>query len=567
MKKKAAPLFAVIVLVAVLAAIGFLTKFVKKYTPTSEMMSGEEYFQMSGAQGEAALIVEDKILEYKGLLSEESSYVDYEAVKEYLNDRFYWDSEANLMLYTTPTDIIEIPAGGNEYTATGKTNKEAYQIVKVDGTKTYLALEFVKKYTDLEYEVFSEPSRIVITNDWNEKTVASIRKKGKLRYQGGIKSPILREVEKNEVVTVLEPMEDWTGILTQDGYIGYIPNDRLADQHTETTERSFEEPEYTSVAKDYKINLVWHQVTNMDANYNIIYDIANVKGVNTISPTWYTIASNDGTLDSLALADYVQTAHNNDMEVWALVDNFSENIDTATVLNSTASREKMSNRLIAEAIEIGFDGINVDFENIPEDAADGYIQFIRELSVKCRKNGLVLSVDVPVPMPFTEHYNREELGKVCDYVIIMGYDEHYYGSEQAGSVASLGFENQGILDTRKVVPAEKIISGIPFYTRLWNTVTADDGTTTVTSEAMGMADAQQILTNNGVEAAWNEETAQNYAEFEGDDGSLYQIWMEDEKSIEEKMTLVKDYGLAGVAAWKLGFEDDAIWDVILKYVS
>lgn len=568
MKKKAAPLLAVVVLVVVVAAIILVTNLVKKYTPTSEVMDGKEYFGVSSEnETEAALIIGNRVSEYKGMVSGENCYVDFEAVKTLLNDRFYWDSEENLMLYTTPVDIIEIPAGGQKYTATGKTENVAYDIVKVDGAKTYLALEFVQKYTNLDYELFKEPNRIVINNEWGEKTVASIRKNGKLRYQGGIKSPILREVEKNEVVTILEPMEDWTGIVTQDGYFGYIKNDRLVDERTETVTREFEEPVYTSVAKDYKINMVWHQTTSMESNYNIIYDIAAVKGVNTISPTWFSIASNDGTLSSLAYADYVDTAHRNDMEVWALIDNFNESVDTTAVLKSTTSRVKMENQLIASAIENGFDGINVDFENLPEEAADGYIQFIRELSVKCRKNGLVLSVDVPVPMPFSEHYNRKELGTVCDYVIIMGYDEHYYGSEEAGSVASLSFENQGILDTRKVVPAEKIISGIPFYTRLWNTQTNADGTTSVTSEAMGMAEGKQVLENNNVEAAWDDATGQNYAEFEGDDGSLYQIWLEDDKSIEQKMNLVKDYGLAGVAGWKLGLETDSVWDIILKYVS
>lgn len=564
MKKKAAPFLAVAVLVLTVAAIGGITGIVKKYTPTSEVMKAEQYFGLNGEK-EAALIIQDKVSEYKGMIVDDIPYVDYDAVKKVLNKRFFWDSESNLMLFATPMDVIEIPAGGTEYSAAGKKNSESYEIVRVDGEKTYIALEFVKKYTDLKYEMFHEPDRIVITNEWGEKTVANIRKKAKMRYQGGIKSPILREVEKNEVVTILEPMEDWTGILTQDGYIGYIKNDRLVEERTETVNSEFVQPDYTNVRKDYKINMVWHQISNMDSNYSIIYDIANIKGVNTISPTWYSIISNEGEVSSLAEAAYVQTAHNNDMEVWALIDNFNESVDTTKVLNSTSAREKIINKVIAEAIEFEFDGINVDFESVPEEAADGYLQFIRELSVKCRKNGLVLSVDVPVPMPFSMHYDRTELGTVCDYVIVMGYDEHYYGSD-AGSVASLGFENQGILDTRKEVPAEKIISGIPFYTRLWNTETLADGTTSVTSEALGMSEAKQRLENNNVEYAWNEETSQNYAEFEGADGSLYQIWLEDEKSIEEKMKLVKDYGLGGVASWKLGFENDSIWDVILKYV-
>ena len=566
MKKKAAPVLAIVLLIVIVAGIGFLTRVIKKYTPSSEVMSSQEYFGLD-REGEAAIVVGSEILPYKGKILNEVAYVDYQAVKEVLNDYFYWDSENNTMLYTMPTDVVQIPAGSNSYTADGKTQSLNYNIVLIDGTETYIALDFVKQYTDISYEMFHDPDRIVINNEWGDMTVASIRKAGKVRSLGGIKSPILREVEKNEVVRILEPMEDWTKILTQDGYIGYIRNDRLVKERTETRTSDFVTPEYTNIQKDYKINLVWHQTTSMDANYNIIYDIANVKKVNTISPTWFSIASNDGTLDSLALADYVDTAHSNHMEVWPLVDNFSENIDFTAVMNSTSARNKIENQLIAAAIEYSFDGINVDFENISEDAADGYIQFMRELSVMCRKNGIVLSVDVPVPMDFTAHYNRKALGEVCDYLMIMGYDEHYAGSEEAGSVASLSFEEEGIQNTLQEVPAEKVVSGIPFYTRLWCTTTNEDGTTTVTSEAMGMNQAQQTLENNQVEASWDETTGQNYAQFNGESGELYQIWLEDTESLTRKLELIKNYDLGGAAEWKLGLEDDSVWDLIAKYVS
>ena len=566
MKKKAAPVLAIVLLIVIVAGIGFLTRVIKKYTPSSEVMSSQEYFGLDH-EGEAAIVVGSEILPYKGKILNEVAYVDYQAVKEVLNDYFYWDSENNTMLYTMPTDVVQIPAGSNSYTADGKTQSLNYNIVLIDGTETYIALDFVKQYTDISYEMFHDPDRIVINNEWGDMTVASIRKAGKVRSLGGIKSPILREVEKNEVVRILEPMEDWTKILTQDGYIGYIKNDRLVKERTETRTSDFVTPEYTNIQKDYKINLVWHQTTSMDANYNIIYDIANVKKVNTISPTWFSIASNDGTLDSLALADYVDTAHSNHMEVWPLVDNFSENIDFTAVMNSTSARNKIENQLIAAAIEYSFDGINVDFENISEDAADGYIQFMRELSVMCRKNGIVLSVDVPVPRDFTAHYNRKALGEVCDYLMIMGYDEHYAGSEEAGTVASLSFEEEGIQNTLLEVAAEKVVSGIPFYTRLWCTTTNEDGTTTVTSEAMGMNQAQQTLENNQVEASWDETTGQNYAQFNGESGELYQIWLEDTESLTRKLELIKNYDLGGVAEWKLGLEDDSVWDLIAKYVS
>lgn len=566
MKKKIVPVIAAVVMIAIVALIGIATKVVEKYTPTNERMSVEEYYGITN-ENEMALILQDQVVEYKGFLSGDIAYIDYEAVKNYLNSRFYWDASANICVYTTPTDIITIPAGKKEYTVSANKQSENYEIVKVDGDKVYLAADFVQKYTNMDYKLEKEPNRMMITYKWGKVTYADLKKSESVRYQGGIKSPILTDVKKNDQVTVIEVMDDWTKVMTKDGYIGYVQNKRLTNSREEETSRDFEEPVYTNIVRDHKINLVWHQVTNEDSNAALATDIAGLKGVNVISPTWFSIADNEGNITSLADADYVKTAQANDLEVWALIDNFNEQVDTTKVLSSTASREKITNQLIASAIQNGFEGINVDFESIPEDAADGYIQFIRELSVKCRKNGIVLSIDNPVPKPFTAHYNRKEQGIVADYVIIMGYDEHYVGSEEAGSVASMPFVKAGITDTIAEVPAEKVINGVPFYTRLWKTTTNKNGSTELSSEAIGMDQADETLANNGVEAAWDEGTMQDYAEFTGGDGNNYKIWLENEKSIEEKAKLVKEYNLGGIAAWKLGFERSSIWDVILKYVS
>ena len=566
MKKKIVPVIAAVVMIAIVALIGIATKVVEKYTPTNERMSVEEYYGITN-ENEMALILQDQVVEYKGFLSGDIAYIDYEAVKNYLNSRFYWDASANICIYTTPTDIITIPAGKKEYTVSANKQSENYEIVKVDGDKVYLAADFVQKYTNMDYKLEKEPNRMIITYKWGKVTYADLKKSESVRYQGGIKSPILTDVKKNDQVTVLEVMDDWTKVMTKDGYIGYVQNKRLANSREEETSRDFEEPVYTNIVRDHKIKLVWHQVTNEDSNAALATDIAGLKGVNVISPTWFSISDNDGNITSLADADYVKTAQANDLEVWALIDNFNEQVDTTKVLSSTASREKITNQLIASAIQNGFEGINVDFESIPEDAADGYIQFIRELSVKCRKNGIVLSIDNPVPKPFTAHYNRKEQGIVADYVIIMGYDEHYVGSEEAGSVASMPFVKAGITDTIAEVPAEKVINGVPFYTRLWKITTNKNGSTELSSEAIGMDQADETLASNGVEAAWDEGTMQDYAEFTGGDGNNYKIWLENEKSIEEKAKLVKEYNLGGIAAWKLGFERSSIWDVILKYVS
>ena len=410
----------------------------------------------------------------------------------------------------------------------------------------------------MTYETLQEPDRILVTYKWGTIQQAKVKRDEDVRYQGGVKSPILTEVSKGDLVTVLEQLENWTKVATADGYIGYVRNKKLGSVKETTISNEFTEPEYTRIRKDYTINLVWHQISNMDSNYALSTDIESMTGVNTISPTWFSVASKDGTISSLADASYVETAHEKGLEVWGLVDNFNQEVDMKEVLTNTTAREKLTDQLIEAALEYQLDGLNIDFENLGEELGDAYIEFLRELSVQCRKNSLVLSSDNTVPRDFSSYYQRGEQAEVVDYFIIMGYDEHYSGSEP-GSVASLSFEKEGIEATiAEGVPADKIISGVPFYTRLWKTDTNGE----VSSEAIGMDRADATLEANGVTANWSDETSQDYAEYHDPDGALYQIWLENEASIELKAKLVPEYQLAGIAAWKLGFERSSIWDVI-----
>ena len=276
-------------------------------------------------------------------------------------------------------------------------------------------------------------------------------------------------------------------------------------------------------------------------------------------------------------------AHQSNIEVWAAVRDFDGGIDSYEesfeVLSHTSKRQKLITQLISEALRVGIDGINVDFERISDECGEHFIQFIRELSVRCRQNGLVLSVDNYVPMSINMQYDRKEQGIVADYVVIMGYDEHYAGSPEAGPVSSYGFVKDGIEATLKEVPAEKVISGIPFFTRLWEETPKTeaeiaeaagtenaDYTMNVTSEALGMSAAANAVAQAGVSTTWDEEAKQNYATWEVE-GVTYEIWLEDEQSIEPKLQLMRDNKLAGTAAWALGQEDPEIWTLIQKYVN
>ena len=552
-----------ILLVLVIAASAFV---IRRYSPSKELMDLSLYFHLE-KEDDLAIIIQNTKIEDKGIVLNGRPYVSTEVVRKYLNDRFYWDSAENLCIYTTPNEMITAAVGENQYIVDKQSHAVDYQILKVEDGVAYVDLEYVKGHTAMDYEYMEDPNRVQITCEYGEMPVVEAKRNSEVRYRAGIKSPILTEVKKGDLLYVLEEPEEiekWTRVRTSNGYIGYIRDSKLKEQSVITTATDFVEPEYSNLTKDYTINLAWHQVTNREANSQVYEMIKDAKGLTTLSPTWFFIRDNEGNIQSIASQDYVDYCHQNNIEVWGLVENitYTNEIDITSILNKTSSRQNLVTQLIAQAIQYDLDGINVDIEALPNAASRGFIQFIRELSIMCRRNNIILSVDNYVPKAYNQNYERKEQGIVADYVIIMGYDEHFAGSEVAGSVASIGYVRNGIEKTLEEVPAEKVINAVPFYTRLWRT----DNEGKLSSSAIGMKAAEKTVSTNGATPEWLEEAGQYYAEFENKDG-FYQVWMEEETSIEEKAKLLKEYDLAGIAAWRLGYEKDEIWDIILKYVN
>lgn len=578
-KKGVAVLGIVLMFMIIIAGIaGFL--LAKKYMPSREMADLQEYFGIE-QEDEIPVIVNQEVVETKGIQRDGNVYFPLDMVKELFNDRFYYDYNEDILIYTMPTEMHCVAPGDTGYTlydsfASGnKTYEKDYGmpiVLKENDTVYVEAHNFLMDYMyDIgNVQVTGEPERIVIQKiDWLQNVqYATITKNTALRKLGGVKSPILRNVEEGESVVVKEVYENWVEVVTQDGFVGFVQSKRINMEEGEAWEcaEAKEEPEFTNLVRDKKINLAWHQSTSIQANAKITEVLAGTSGINVISPTWFALSDNNGNFTSLGEKWYVDTLHGMGIEVWGLISNFEHDMNTAEVLCYTSKRQYLIRNLIEQSKALGLDGINLDFEQISVDYGEDYIQFVRELSVACRLNGLVLSIDNYVPTGYTAHYNRKEQGIFADYVIIMGYDEHYSGSETAGSVASIGFVRDGIEMTLQEVPAEKVINAIPFYTRIWKEVPTNDGVVELSSEAAGMERIERLLSELNVEAGWNEECAQFYAEYELE-GATYKIWMENEISIEEKMKLIKENNLAGVAEWKLGFQKNSVWDVINKYLQ
>lgn len=561
--KKIIPVAVAIALICVVIALSFGKQIKEKYSYGTERADLNEYFEKY-YEDRVPIILQDERIEKTAKLIDGNLYLDEETVKSLLTDRFYYDKHENLLLYSNAEGTIRSETGSNVYTENGADVTMSCPVSVVEKDVLYISTEYLKKFADFSIELFSDPDHIQMYTEWGEKTVSTIKEDTSVRWKGGVKSPILTDIKAGDVVEILEPMDEWTKVKTSDAYIGYVENKLLDDERieTETPVKNKVSEEYSSLTEDRRINMIWHYMEYPQDGQTLYTSCAYIKEVNVISPTWYWLTDNDGNFKSIGNESYVEAAGRMGMEVWPLIANFHSetNVDLEEVLSYTSKREKLINGLIEETLSYGGTGINIDFESVPSSCGEAYIQFIRELSLACHEAGLIVSVDNYVPTEYTAHYNRKEQGLFADYVVIMGYDEHYQGSE-VGSVASASWMKQGIEDTKKLVPANKIINAVPFYTRVWKTSNG-----TVTSEALDMAVANDFLSKNNIQTTWDGECGQNYGE-KAISGVLYQVWMEDADSIKNRLSIIKNSDIAGVAAWRLGNETPDIWDYFEVYMQ
>lgn len=505
-------------------------------------------------ENETVLYLNYEKQEAVGIYENGQTYLPMDWVSENVNSRFYWDEGEEMLVYALPEEILY--ADGSSVGSGG----QPLILAKEDGV--YVSMGLVLNYTKVRIQAFdrTDAKRVFIEDTFENVPMADVRGTVQVRTKKDVKSPILTECRRGDSVTVLETDEKWVKVATPDGHVGYVKNRKLKNLRSETMESDFKEPVYQNISLDEKILLAFHQVTIPEANGKLEELLEPSEGVNVIVPTWFTLSSNDGDYESLASRSYVDKAHEKGLQVWAMLDNFSKecskNVQSEILLSKTATRQKLIADMMEEAENYGFDGFNLDFESLKPEAMPHYVQFIREMSIACRERGLVLSVDNYVPSEYTADYNRKEQGIVADYVIIMGYDEHYAGGEK-GSTASIEFVEKGITDTLLEVPKEKIINAVPFYTRLW---TEEDGKTT--SSALGIYKAKEWIDENDVELSWQEDLGQYYGEHKESETATEYLWMEEEKSLGLKMDLIRKYDLAGTAGWKLGLESPEIWDVI-----
>ena len=559
-RQKQDPVRIVLLLAAAVALIGIISFAAGRFIPTSSKRDPKEYFGIEG-RDEVGVVVNGHVFETPGITLNEEIYLPIDEVSKYLNPGFFYSENENMFIITTPVEKIAVSVADSA---------EQNFFVSRDG-KNYISYNYLYQYTDMDGDVvLGDTDRIVIRTvfDYDMRTVGE---KAVVRERPTIRGLVLEKPEAGTQVSILEADGSmdagaWTRVTTPTGYTGYVENKYLEGDMIHVTEdRVRPELIYTHILREDKINMVFHQTDNQASNNMLAQSLEGVSGVNVIAPTWFYLESPEGDMSSVASDTYVATAHSRGLSVWTVANDFDGAVnsskDTFSALSTYAGRSKIIDTIVSETVRVGADGINIDFEKVNADCAPYFQEFIRELSVSCRTQGLVLSIDAYVPT-YTKYLGRAELARTADYIVCMCYDEHTSGSETAGSVSSLPFVQKGIRDTLKEVPPEQTVIALPFFTRLWKV----NENAAPTSSAMGMGEAAAWLSENAANVVWDEETGQNYAEAKGVDGTS-EIWIEDAQSISEKMKEVTAAGCAGVAEWKLGLETQDIWQVISDHLA
>ena len=543
-KKKVSKIPLIISALAIAWIIFFTSYFFRKYSPTDKTMDHAEYFQLEEAD-DAALIVNDQVMEEKGKVIDGAVYFDYLTAWDVLNNAFYWEDSANTLYLTLPKE---------EKSWTPDDGSGA--VVLVDGMP-YISAACIRENSDLDMEEFDR--RVVVRTKWDNLETAEVTSDAAVRYRGGPKSEVLTTAEEGSTVVVTERLDDWTGVSTEDGFVGYCRTSALSfNEETGIAHTTDDRFNGSHVMLEEKPVMVWQYVDSPEGNDMLKGLIQDVQGVNVISPTWFDITNKDGQLVSFANKKYVKRAHKAGMAVWAhFGDVKGKDVDIGEVFETREMRTHVIEQVLSEAEKAKIDGINLDFESIRQDSAPQYLQFIRELSAAAHEKNLVISVDNMVPK-FSEYYKRGEQAKWADYIIVMAYDEHTSASAEAGSVASMPFVEEAIDGTLAEVPKEQVICGIPFYTRGW---TVPFGTDVPQSEALSMEQAGNFVADHEITLSYDESYGQNVGT-SSDSEARYSIWMEDEQSLTNKIDLVRQKELAGVAAWRIGFEKATVWSII-----
>ncbi len=509
--------------------------------------------------------------DYPPLLKDGQILLPFDTIKAHI-DPYLWYDEALLKITITTRDrVIRMKTGSLEALVNEKPMELKFPAVEENGT-LYLPIDFLLDFYGITVR-YVQINDVIIVDDKNTvfRTAWPLDAKTVVRKGASIREPIIKkfvgEGEKQLTVsrslenslTVFDEDEEWYKVRDHDGAVGYVKKDEVA---VTGSQQIIDDPVQTEppILSSGKINLVWDMTYS---KRNIEFSKENTPGIDVISPTWFEIVDRKGTIKNRATPEYVEYAHKNGWQVWALFSNAFGDIEgTSLILNNSDKRQEIIRSILAYASLYKLDGINLDFENIYKKDKDAYTQFVREFYPLAKEQGLYISVDVTVPDgsdTWSKCFDRKALAESVDFICLMAYDQHWSTSPRAGSTAELVWVEENLQKTLEEVPAQKLLLGIPLYTRLWTEETKD-GQTKVASKALNMANAWNEVEENEATVAWNEVGGQYQASYEKD-GKTYKMWLEDADAVNMKTSLVHKYNLGGACVWAANFADESVFSI------
>jgi spore germination protein YaaH len=551
--KKAAIIIIVILLVSTLA-YGFF-----------KLNHSNENLIPAFEEGGLNLIIEDQhiTLSHSLMLVDGEILIDFETVKKHFDPSIKWDKTLEKVIVSTKDRIIKMKTGSLTSFVNDKPLSLNIPIIQEEDV-IYIPIEFLSDFYGIKVTHIEENNVVVIDYKTDFIKVANVIESGAVLRNGrDSKCPILRKFDDTkenykDEMRIFEEYDKWYKVRTWDGVVGFIEKQYVVAKINTQTIYDKEEKEVVeeSEVENDKINLVWDMVYTRRSNPSSVPDM---NGLDIISPTWFQIQNSKGDLMNRAYSSYEKWAHEKGYKVWALLSNDFQDADmTSKFLKDDKAIENFTKQILAYASLYNLDGINIDFENFYQKDRDLFTRFVEIITPKLKEQGLVVSVDVnDIPC-----YDKKALSQIVDYVMYMSYDQHWRTSPVAGSVAQVSWQERILKRVlqEEGVPKEKLLLGLPYYTRLWEEKT-EGGAISLSSVALTMEEAKRTIIENDAEPVWDEESGQFYAEYEKDN-SRFRIWLEDEKSINLKSSLVHKYNLAGVCAWSRNFVSEDIWDVL-----
>lgn len=499
----------------------------------------------------------------KALYQEEMLYLPFTFVSKYLDSSIKMDEQNKTVIITTAQNVFHFPIGIKE----GLLNLEPYEFtypVWEDEGEVYLAVDPLKELYHLEIQANQEQNFVCIYDVQEPVQMGKVIRASKLRAAPGQRSAWVSKVSSGEEVRILREEKGWYWLETTEGKAGYLAKSNVVLGEIKLSEITKEVYQPWNPLGS-PIILTWEYVGQATASPE---KIGELEGVQVFSPTWFQLQQN-GVVLNKADKRLVDWAHSKGQQVWGLFSNSFNPALTQEFLGNSNLRIKAIKQLLSYVDLYQLDGINLDFENMYLQDKEAFVGFVRELAPLLHEKGRLLSIDVTFHSQsetWSMCYDRKKLAAAADYLLVMGYDEYGGGSSMAGSVSSLPWVEKGLQKLLQEVSSDKVILGIPFYTRVWTEKTSADGQKKVTSKALSLKAAETWLKEKGAVVTFDEKTGQNYAEVK-EEGAVLRMWLEDDYSLEKRIELMKKYRLAGLASWRRGFEKEDTWTAISRLVQ